>query len=124
MAITGTTVRFPRRGGESAPFDAPFKNTKTFAVSPDQSEILLVPFISRDSNRPLWSMPLVGGAPRPVGEIVVDGAAYSPDGTKVAFTNPSGVYIANRDGSQIHQLAGFHAWAIDWSPNPNFSNKK
>jgi Tol biopolymer transport system component len=104
-------------GGESALFEAPFKNTKTFAVSPDQSEILLVPFISRDSNRPLWSMPLVGGAPRPVGEIVVDGAAYSPDGTEVAFTNPSGVYIANRDGSQIHQLAGFHAWAIDWSPN-------
>ena len=104
-------------GGESAPFEAPFKNTKTFAVSPDQSEILLVPFISRDSNRPLWSMPLVGGAPRPVGEIVVDGAVYSPDGTKIAFTNPSGVYIADRDGSQIHQLAGFHAWAIDWSPN-------
>lgn len=104
-------------GGESAPFDSPFKNTKTFAVSPDQSEILLVPFISRDSNRPLWSMPLVGGAPRPMGDIMVDGAAYSPDGTKIAFTNPSGVYIANRDGSDVHQLAGFHAWAIDWSPN-------
>lgn len=104
-------------GGESAPFDAPFKNTKTFAVSPDQSEILLVPFTSRDSNRPLWSMPLVGGAPRPVGDIVVDGAAYSPDGAKVAFTNPSGVYIANRDGSEVHRLAGFHAWGIDWSPN-------
>ena len=104
-------------GGESGPFDSPFKNTKTFAVSPDQSEILLVPFTSRDSNRPLWSMPLVGGAPRPVGDIVVDGAAYSPDGTKVAFTNPSGVYVANRDGSQVRQLAGFHAWAIDWSPN-------
>ncbi len=104
-------------GGESAPFDCPFKNTKTFAVSPDQSEILLVPFTSRDSNRPLWSMPLVGGAPRPIGDIVVDGAAYSPDGTKVAFTNPSGVYIANRDGSQVRQLTSFHAWGIDWSPN-------
>jgi len=104
-------------GGESAPFNAPFKNTKTFSVSPDQSEILLVPFISRDSNRPLWSMPLVGGAPRPLGDIVVDGAAYSPDGTKIAFTNPSGVYMANRDGSEVRQVAGFHAWAIDWSPN-------
>jgi DNA-binding winged helix-turn-helix (wHTH) protein/Tol biopolymer transport system component len=104
-------------GGESAPFDAPFKNTKTFAVSPDQSEILLVPFSSRDSNRPLWSSPLVGGAPRPVGDIVVDGAVYSPDGTKIAFTNPTGVYVANRDGSDVRQLAGFHAWAIDWSPN-------
>jgi DNA-binding winged helix-turn-helix (wHTH) protein len=104
-------------GGESAPFDSPFKNTKTFAVSPDQSEILLVPFTSRDSNRPLWSMPLVGGAPRPVGDIVVDGVAYSPDGTKIAFTNPSGVYIANRDGSEVRQLASLPAWAIDWSPN-------
>ena len=104
-------------GGESAPFSAPFKNTKTFSVSPDQSEILLIPFISRDSNRPLWSMPLVGGAPRPVGDILVDGVAYSPDGTKVAFTNTSGVYIANRDGSHVRQLAGFQAWAIDWSPN-------
>lgn len=104
-------------GGESAPFDLPFKNTKTFAVSPDQSETLLVPFTSRDSNRPLWSMPLVGGAPRRVGDIVVDGVSYSPDGTKLAFTNSSGVYIAHRDGSDVHQLAGLHAWAIDWSPD-------
>ncbi len=104
-------------GGESAPFDVPFKNTKTFAISPDQSELLLVPFVGRDSNRPLWSMPLVGGSPHRIGDIVVDGAAYSPDGTKIAFTNPSGVYVANRDGSDVHQLVGFHAWAIDWSPN-------
>lgn len=104
-------------GGESAPFALPFKNAKTFAVSPDQSELLIVPFMSRDSNRPLWSMPLVGGSPHRIGDVVVDGAAYSPDGTKIAFTNPTGVYVANRDGSDLHHLADFLAWAIDWSPN-------
>jgi hypothetical protein len=105
-------------GGESAPFDSPFKNTRTFAVSPDQSELLLVPFISRDSDRPLWSMPLVGGAPRRIGDIVVEGAAYSPDGKKIAVTNTTGVYVANRDGSELRRLSTLHGLVSHVVPPP------
>ena len=55
-------------GGESMPFGSP-RNTKIFDVSVDKSEMLFAPFTTRSPDLPLWSMPLVGGAPRRVGDI-------------------------------------------------------
>ena len=105
-------------GGESMPFGPTGQNTKIFAVSADQSEILFAPYTLRVPNLHLWSMPLVGGARRRVGDILVNGATYSPDGTKIAFTNSSGVFLANRDGSGVRQLAALPGcWGIAWSPD-------
>jgi DNA-binding winged helix-turn-helix (wHTH) protein/Tol biopolymer transport system component len=105
-------------GGESMPFGPSGRDTKVLAVSPDQSEILFVPFTSISPDLPLWSMPIVGGASRRVGEILVDAVAYSPDGMQIAFVNNSGLFVANRDGSQAHQLAALpECWAVAWSPD-------
>jgi DNA-binding winged helix-turn-helix (wHTH) protein/Tol biopolymer transport system component len=104
-------------GGESMPFGASGENTKIFAVSRDKSEILFAPFSSRGNDLPLWSMPLVGGAPRRVGNVLAASAVFSPDGDKIAFTNSHGVFRSNRDGSDRLQLAPSTGWAIDWSPD-------
>jgi len=105
-------------GGESVPFGPSGRDTKILAVSPDQSEILFVPFTSLSPDLPLWSMPIVGGAARRVGDIVVDSVAYSPNGMQIAFGNNSGVYVANRDGSDAHRLAALpECWAVAWSPD-------
>jgi DNA-binding winged helix-turn-helix (wHTH) protein/Tol biopolymer transport system component len=105
-------------GGESMPFGPSGRNIRIHAVSPDQSEILFAPFTSRISDLPLWSMPLIGGSPRRVGEILANGADYSPDGTSIAFTTSAGVLIANRDGSGVRQLAAVpDSWDIAWSPD-------
>jgi len=104
-------------GGESIPFSSSPRNTKIFAVSRDQSEILFAPFAMRSNDLPLWSMPLVGGAPRRVGDVLAGSAAFSPDGNRIAFINSSGVFVANREGSDLLKLAAFQGWAIDWSPD-------
>ncbi|HWW16685.1 MAG TPA: winged helix-turn-helix domain-containing protein [Candidatus Dormibacteraeota bacterium] len=104
-------------GGESMPFGSSPRNTKIFAVSRDQSEILFAPFAMRSNDFPLWSMPTVGGAPRRVGDILAGTAAFSPDGTKIAFSNSNGVFLANRDGSDVFKVAASQGWAIDWSPD-------
>ena len=94
------------------------RNAKIFDVSPDKSEMLFARFTMRSPDLPLWSMPLVGGAPRRVGDILASAANFSPDGTKIAFTSTSGVYVANRDGSSLHQLAALpDCWSIAWSPD-------
>jgi Tol biopolymer transport system component/DNA-binding winged helix-turn-helix (wHTH) protein len=105
-------------GGESMPFGSSPRNTKIFDVSPDKSEMLFAPFTTRSPNLPLWSMPLVGGAPRRVGDILASAANFSPDGTKIAFTSTDGVFVANRDGTGLRQLAALHeCWSIAWSPD-------
>ena len=105
-------------GGESMPFGPTGRNIRVHAVSPDQSEMLFSPFIARLPDLPLWSMPLIGGSPRRVGEILANGAAYSPDGSSIAFTTSTGVFVANRDGSSARQVAAVpDCWNIAWSPD-------
>lgn len=105
-------------GGESMPFSPSGRNIRIHAVSPDQSEILFAPFTARQSDLPLWSMPLIGGSPRRVGEILANGATFSPDGTSIAFTTSTGVFVAKRDGSRVRQVAAVvDCWDIAWSPD-------
>ena len=105
-------------GGESMPFGPTGRNIRVHAVSNDQSEILYAPFTSRLPDLPLWSMPLIGGSPRRVGDILANGAAFSPDGTRIAFTTSAGAFVANRDGSGVHQVAKMpESWDIAWSPD-------
>jgi DNA-binding winged helix-turn-helix (wHTH) protein/Tol biopolymer transport system component len=105
-------------GGESMPFGSSPQNTKIFDISADKSEMLFAPFTLRGNNLPLWLMPLVGGAPRRVGDLLVSSANFSPDGTKIAFTNEHGAFLANRDGSGVRQLAALpECWGIAWSPD-------
>jgi DNA-binding winged helix-turn-helix (wHTH) protein/Tol biopolymer transport system component len=105
-------------GGESMPFGSSPRNAKILDVSADKSEMLFAPFTMRSADLPLWSMPLVGGAPRRIGDILASAANFSPDGTEIAFTNTSGAFLANRDGSGLRQLAALpDCWAIAWSPD-------
>jgi Tol biopolymer transport system component/DNA-binding winged helix-turn-helix (wHTH) protein len=104
-------------GGESMPFGLSSRNTKIFAVSRNQSEVLFAPFATRAKDLPLWSMPLVGGAPTRVGTVLADSATFSPDGSRIAFTNTSGVVLADRDGSNQLKVATSEGWYIDWSPD-------
>jgi DNA-binding winged helix-turn-helix (wHTH) protein/Tol biopolymer transport system component len=105
-------------GGESVPFGTSPRNTKIFDVSPDKSEMLFAPFTMRTPDLPLWSMPLVGGAPRRIGDILASAANFSPDGTRIAFTTTKGAFVANRDGSGLRQLAALpDCWSIAWSPD-------
>jgi DNA-binding winged helix-turn-helix (wHTH) protein/Tol biopolymer transport system component len=105
-------------GGESMPFGPSGRNIRIHTVSPDRSEILFAPFIARLPDLPLWSMPLIGGSTRRVGEILANGAVFSPDGTRIAFTNSAGQFVANRDGSGVRQLAAIpDSWDIAWSPD-------
>jgi DNA-binding winged helix-turn-helix (wHTH) protein/Tol biopolymer transport system component len=104
-------------GGESMPFGSSGRNMKILAVSRDQSDVLFAPFTMRSNDFPLWSMPLVGGAPLRVGAVLAVSATFSPDGNKIALTNSSGVFLANRDGSDLFKLAASQGWALDWSPD-------
>jgi Tol biopolymer transport system component/DNA-binding winged helix-turn-helix (wHTH) protein len=106
-------------GGESQPFASPFHNTRIFDISPDMSEFLVAPFMQRAPDLPLWTLPVVGGAPRRLGNIVGDDAAFSPDGTRIAYSTADGIYICSRTGTDAHKLVTLpeSAWDLAWSPD-------
>jgi Tol biopolymer transport system component/DNA-binding winged helix-turn-helix (wHTH) protein len=106
-------------GGESSPFPLPFHNTVVFDLSPDQSELLIAPFTSRTGNLPLWTVPLVGGAPRRIGSLSATDAAFSPDGQNLALSEQDGIYLADLDGSKLHRIAATSGECarVAWSPD-------
>jgi Tol biopolymer transport system component/DNA-binding winged helix-turn-helix (wHTH) protein len=68
--------------------------------------------------RALWSVTIPGGPLRRLGE-VFGSAAFSPDGTSVAYSTRGGdIYLVRSDGTGARKLAsvGGNAWNLAWSP--------
>jgi Tol biopolymer transport system component len=87
------------------------------AWSPDGQRIAF------DFDENIYSVRIDGSAPREL--LVLNAAlpAYSPDGTKLAYavrTGP-GVFVANADGSDPHEVSSralrWDGWPPTWSPD-------
>jgi len=88
-------------------------------LSPDGSELLVVDGQGAPPKGPLWSVRLLGGSPRRLGDITAETAAWSPDGTRLVYTNLGDVFLANADGSGPHKLLSVKGDIVNiaWSPD-------
>jgi serine/threonine protein kinase/Tol biopolymer transport system component len=88
-------------------------------LSPDGSELLVVDGQGAPPKGPLWSVRLLGGSPRRLGDIVAETAAWSPDGKMLVYTNLGNVFLANADGSASRKLLSVKGdiLNITWSPD-------
>ncbi len=101
-------VQLSQAGGEIVRMDDPFAETDAqvmHGLSPDRTSILLTNFmpLTAELEFKLWLLPVVGGAPRLLGE-GTDGA-YSPDGSQLLYTDGyDDVYLANADMGDPRKL--------------------
>jgi Tol biopolymer transport system component len=66
-----------------------------------------------------WTLPVLGGAARRLGNVVATDASWSADGDKLAYTSGNDLYVANGDGTaprRLVTLEGAASWPR-WSPN-------
>jgi Tol biopolymer transport system component/DNA-binding winged helix-turn-helix (wHTH) protein len=76
-------------------------------ISPDRSE-LLVPngvALGTDFATEYWVQPLPAGAAHRVGNIKMSTANWTPDGMHIVYAIGHAIMMANKDGSEPHQLA-------------------
>jgi eukaryotic-like serine/threonine-protein kinase len=90
-------------GGETSAIPTPFANANAEGMSPDHTQLLAGSFVGTVEGL-LWSLPLPSGAPRRLGDIASNDAAWSPDGRHLLFCNGSDLYQANADGTDPHKL--------------------
>ena len=107
-------------GGD--PQKLPILNSVNMApvdVSPNGSEILAVDGQGAPPKGPLWSLPVLGGSPRRLGNLTAETAAWSPDGKKLAYTNLGDLFLANSDGSDSRKLTSVQGDILNltWSPD-------
>lgn len=91
------------------------------SLSPDGSRLLAVEMQDGYGTGPLWSLPLLGGSPRRLGDLVGRHATWSPDGKSLAYCNGSNVFVAKTDGTESRMLVTLKDPAVVsdpvWSPD-------
>ena len=95
-----SAFQLPAGGGESVPFPTSLKNPYLYDLSLVRGEILL----GDGQGTQLYTMPIVGGQPRPVGEIKAGFASLSRDGRQIVFAEGNGLFVASIDGSGVHKV--------------------
>jgi eukaryotic-like serine/threonine-protein kinase len=111
------------QGGETALIPVALQNPMAFDFSEVHSELLVGggELATLGSERPLWGLPIPAGPPHRLGDILAHDACWSPNGRHVAFANGKDVFVAAKDGSEVHKLAtpddyDFSFW-IRFSPD-------
>ena len=92
-----------------------------FGISPGGSHVLAGQTQVYNAGSPLLSIPILGGSPRRVGNILVQNAALSHEGTQLAYTLGGDLFVASADGSNPQKILSVnnskeYLLNVAWSP--------
>ena len=113
-----TLAQVSASGGETSLLSSFLENPGLFDISPNRSELLVAS--TRGNMAPsVWTLLLPTGAPRRIGDVLADAAAWSPDGRDIAYVRGHDLYRARNDGAGARKLVtlpGAVSWPR-WSPD-------
>jgi len=109
-------------GGETFPIPTSLEDTgfaNVFDISSDGSMLLMNTAHGTSLDGPLWSVPVLGGSPRRLGNLEGHAGAWSPDGKKIAYSKGSEILLAKSNGGESFRLLATAGTPSDlrWSPN-------
>jgi len=102
-------------GGETVTIPTSFSTAFLRDISPSRSELL----VESGAGGPLWALPVLGSAPRRLGNVNSYGATWSLDGRQLVYSSDFTLYLAKSDGTETRQLVtvdGRPFWPR-WSPD-------
>ena len=112
-------AQMPVTGGEAVILPTPFRNTLVEDISPNKAELLVSSREAEEMEMPLWILPVAGGSPRRLGNVLAHGATWSPDGKEIVYAKGDALYRMKSDGTASRPLmttAGRLFWPR-WSPD-------
>jgi len=105
-------------GGEPARVPMPSPFFVLFDVAPDGASLLAAE-IATYGEGPLWSVPIPGGSPHPIGNLAASSAAWSQDGGRIAYARHGDLFVAQSDGTGARKVASVTGAVAmpEWSPD-------
>ncbi len=91
-------------GGETSVINTSLRNSALLDVSGDGSQLLVGSLEGTAKSAQLWAIPVPAGSPRLLGESESRAAAWSRDGTQLAYGRGQTIYLAKSDGSDAKRL--------------------
>ena len=108
-------------GGEVSQLTVPSAGMQLLSVSPDGANLLVADVAGATAYRgALWSVPVLGGSARRLGDAAGQDGAWSPDGQMLVYADQGDLFLAKSDGSSPRKLfSNTTAWpyAPSWSPD-------
>jgi DNA-binding winged helix-turn-helix (wHTH) protein/Tol biopolymer transport system component len=107
--------------GETVPFQPQLSNANLLAISPDRSKLLIGRFEASAPECPLWVVPVTGGSPYRLGDVLAHAATWTADGEWITYANGGDLFQVMNDGSGTRKLLGVTGriqWPR-WSPDGN-----
>ena len=114
-------VSAPMSGKPIRPIETTFPNVFLQDLSRDGKTLLITSFEGIVMDGPLWTLPVVGGVPRKVGEARCYLARWSRDNRRIVCTGKTTITVMDADGSNAHMVASFSkpVGQISWTPDGN-----
>ncbi|MEJ2006850.1 MAG: protein kinase [Acidobacteriota bacterium] len=106
-------------GGDVSQIHSPVSDVYPANVSPNGSDLLVINAPGTSSEGPLWALPILGGSPRRLADLLGQDGAWSPDGKKLVYAKGDDLFLADADGTNSRKLAslpGRISWPA-WSPD-------
>ena len=93
-------------GGEAATVPTPFRSAFALDIDPERSELLVMDLSGGGGSveGPLWVLPIVGGSPRRVGDVVTGNAVWSPDKQRILYVKGFDFHTTRNDGTEGRKL--------------------
>jgi Tol biopolymer transport system component len=106
----------PVSGGPISVLWSPPANVTPLDISSDGQKLLALAGLEFQKDRELWVVPLNGGKPYRVSNVVAHSAAWAPDGKTIAYAARAEVYLISENKSVPERIASFDAFpnALHW----------
>jgi Tol biopolymer transport system component len=109
-------VQVSATGGETVPVSTPFGNVCPLNISADKSELLVGSFTGSELDQQIWALPVLGGSPRRVSELLGWDGAWMPNGNFLIARNNELLEIAPTGTRHFAGLPDYSYW-FRWSPD-------
>ena len=116
---SGQIFQVSTAGGEIVPIHESVDDIFPVDISKDRSRLLVLNKSFVPEGNAAWTLPVLGGAARRLGNVVATDASWSADGDRLAYTSNKDLYIASADGLEPRRLVtadGTASWPR-WSPD-------
>ena len=90
-------------GDQDTPVGIPAGQFRVRGLSPDGTEFVAISFMAGQPT--VWRIPVAGGSPRRVGDLLADDIAWSHDGSSFAYVRGKQLFLAKTDGTSSRLLA-------------------
>jgi eukaryotic-like serine/threonine-protein kinase len=103
-------------GGETVPMATPFTNVTPLNISPDKSELLISSFTGAETDQPIWALPVLGGSPRRVSDLLGWDGTWLPNGDFLMARNNELLEVSPGGTRKFATLPEYSYW-FRWSPD-------